>query len=53
MKKVNNKAKKKIPFKVKFNSRVKILQKIIDKNLYLLYMNEEVKKTFTLKPLFS
>ena len=42
--KVNNKTVKRVP-------RLKILQKIIDKNLYLFYMNEEVRKAFTPKPM--
>ena len=50
--KVNNKTEKRIPFIVIFHPRLKILQKIIDKNLYLLYMNEEVKKTLQLNLLF-
>ena len=52
-KKINNKTEKEIPFVVTFHPRFKILQKIIDKNLYLLYMYEEVKKAFTPKPMIS
>ena len=51
--KVNNKTEKGIPFVVTFNPRLKILQKIIDKNFYLLHMNEEVKKAFRPKPMIS
>ena len=32
---------------------LKFLQKIVDKNLNLLYMNEEFKKHFTPKPMVS
>ena len=52
-KKVNNKMEKGIPFVVTVYPRLKILEKIIDKNLNLLNMNEEVKKTFTPKPMIS
>ena len=38
---LKNKTEKGIPFVVTFHPRLKILQKIIDKNLYLLYINEE------------
>ena len=51
--KVNNNTEKRIPFVVTFHPRLKILQKIIDKNLYLLYMNEEVKKALTPKAMIS
>ena len=50
-KKVNNKTEKRIPFVITFHLRLKILQKIIDENFYLLNMIEEVKKVFTLKPM--
>ena len=40
--KVNNKTEKGIPFIVTFYPRLKILQKIIDKDLYLLQLNEKV-----------
>ena len=42
--KVNDKTEKEMPFVATFHPRLKILQKIIDRNLYLLYMNQEVKK---------
>ena len=41
--KINNKTEKRIPFVLTFHLRLKILQKIIDKKLYVLYMNKEVK----------
>ena len=52
-KKVNKKTEKGIPFVVIFHPRLKILQKIIYKNLYLFYMNKVVKKMFTPKPMIS
>ena len=51
--KVNNKTEKGIPFAVTFHPRLNILQKIIDKNFYLLHMNEKVKKAFTPKRMIS
>lgn len=50
---MNNKIKKGIPFLVKFQPMLKIFQKIIDINLYLLYVNEEVKKAFAPRPTIS
>ena len=49
--KVSNKTEKGIPFVATFHLGLKILQKIIEKNLYLLYMNEEVRKAFATKPI--
>ena len=51
--KIYNKTEKGIPVAVTYHSSLKILQKIIDKNLHLLYMNEEVKKAFTPKSMIS
>ena len=51
--KVDNKIEKGTPSAVLFHPKLKILQKIIDKNLYLLCMNEEVRKAFTPKPMIS
>ena len=42
-----------MPFIVTFHLRLTILQKIIGKDIYLLYMNEEIKKAFTPKPMIS
>ena len=36
-----------VPFVVTYHPKLKDLSKIIKDNLYLLYMNDEVKKTFT------
>ena len=49
----NNRQKKGIPFVVTFHPKLKVLQNIINKHLYLLYMNYEVKKVFTSKPMVS
>ena len=46
-KKVNNKTEKEISFVVTVHPRLKILQKIIDKKLYLPCVNEEIKRAFT------
>ena len=39
--------RKGIPFVVTYHPKLKNLRKIIKDNLYLLYINDEVKKTFT------
>ena len=52
-KRSNNRQKKGIPFAVTFHPKVKVLQNIINKYLYLLYMNYEVNKVFTPKPMVS
>ena len=36
-----------------YHPKLKSLYKILSKNLYLLYMNKEVKKVFTPKPMIS
>ena len=45
--------KKWVPFVATYPPKLKNLSKIIKNNLYLLYMNDEVKKTFTLSPMIS
>ena len=45
--------KKGVPFVVTYHPKLKNLSKIIKGNLYLLYMNDEVKKTFTPSPMIS
>ena len=42
-----------MPFFVTYHPRLKALGKIIDENLNLLYMNDDVKDTFTPGPLVS
>ena len=42
-----------IPFVLTYHPSFKSMGKIINKNLYLLYMNNEVKKVFTPKPMIS
>ena len=45
--------KKGAPFVVTYHPKLKSMSKIIKGNLYLLYMNDEVKKTFTPSPMIS
>ena len=52
-KRSNDRLKKGIPFAVTFHPKLKVLQNIINKRLYLLYVNDEVKRVFTPKPLVS
>ena len=52
-KKSGIKKKKGVPFVVTYHPKLKNLSKIIKDNLYLLYMNDEVKKTFTPSPMIS
>ena len=42
-----------VPFVVTYHPELKNLGKIIKYNLYLLYMNGEVEKTFTPSPMIS
>ena len=42
-----------IPFVVTYHPKLKNLSKIIKDNLYLLYINDEIKKTFTPSPMIS
>ena len=49
----NNKKKKGIPFVVMFHPLLKSLGSILNKNYYLLQMNDEVKKVFSLRPMVS
>ena len=52
-KRSNNRQKREIPFVVTFHPKLKVLQNIINKHLYLLHMNDEVKSVFTPKPMVS
>ena len=52
-KRLNNRQKKGVPFVVTFHPKLRVLQNIINKHLYLLYMNDEVKRVFTPKPMVS
>ena len=45
--------RKSVPFVLTYHPLFKSMAKIINKNLYLLYMNNEVKKVFTPKPMIS
>ena len=42
-----------VPFILTYHPLSKSMSRIINKNLYLLYMNNEVKKVFTPKPMIS
>ena len=44
------KVEKGVPFVVTYHSLLSKLSSIIQKNLYLLYMNQEVKNVFTPGP---
>ena len=50
-KRSNNRQKKRIPSVVIFHPKLKVLKNITKKHLYLLYMNNEVKRFFTPKPM--
>ena len=52
-KRSNNSKKKEVSFVVTFHPKRKVLRNIINKHLYLLYMNDEVKRVFTAKPMVS
>ena len=47
------KSTKGISFVLTYHPKLKPLNKILTKNLYLLYMDKEVQKVFTLKPMIS
>ena len=51
-KRLSNRQKKGILFVVTFHPKLKVLQNI-NKHLYLLCMNDEVKRVFTPKPMVS
>ena len=51
--KANNKTEKTMSFAATFYPWLRILQRVINKNLNLLYMNEELKKAFTPKAMIS
>ena len=54
-KKINPKEKEEnnVPLAVTYHSSLNYLSKIIRDSLYLLYMNDEVKKVFSSKPMIS
>ena len=52
-KRSNNRQKKRVPFVVTFHQKLKFLQNIINKHVLLLYINDEVKRVFTPKPMVS
>ena len=45
--------RKGVPFALAYHPLFKSMGKIINKKLYLLYMNNKVKKVFTPKPMIS
>ena len=49
----NSNESKGVPLVVTYHLLIKDLSKIISKNLHLLYIDEEVKKVFTPKPMVS
>ena len=51
-KRSNNRQKKGVSFVVTFHPKLNVLQNI-NKDLYLLYMSDEVKRVFTPKPMVS
>ena len=52
-KKSGTNKKKRLPFLVTYHPKLRNLSKVIKDNLDLLYMNDEVKKTFTPSPMIS
>ena len=51
--KSNSKTQKGIPLVVTYHPLLKSLNNIVNINIYLLYMDQEVKRTFTPQPIFS
>ena len=51
--KSNNKTQKGIPLVVTYYSLLKSLSSIVRNNIYLLHMDQEVKRTFTPQPMVS
>ena len=47
------KSVKRVPFVLTYHPQLKLLNKILAKNLFLLYMEKEVKVVFTPKPMTS
>ena len=52
-KRSSSRQKKRIPFLLTFHPKLKVFQNIINKHLYLLYMNDDVKRAFTAKLMVS
>ena len=51
--KYNDNKEKRIPFVVTFHPLLKSLGSILNKNYYLLQMNDKVKNVFSLRPMVS
>ena len=49
----SKKAEKRVPFVVTYHPLLNKLSSVIHRNLYLLYMNQEVKNVFTPEPIVS
>ena len=49
----SNNTKERDTFFVTIQPELKVLQNMINRHLYLLYMNDEVKRVFTPKPMVS
>ena len=49
----SKKAEKRVPFVVTYHPLLNKLSSVIHRNLYLLYMNQEVKNVFTPGPIVS
>ena len=47
----NKREKKGVPFVIIYHPSLKNIGRIINQNLYILYMNEEVKSVFTPAPM--
>ena len=51
--KSNSKSQKGIPVVVRYHPLFKSLSSIVNNDIYLLHMDQEVKRTFTPKPMVS
>ena len=49
----NKREKKGIPFVITYHLSLKDIGRIINQNLYILYLNEDVKSVFTPAPMIS
>ena len=49
----NKNEKKRIPLVITYHPSLKNIGRIISQNLYILYMNEDVKNVFTAAPMIS
>ena len=49
----NKRKKKGLPFVITYDPSLKDIGRIVNQNQYILYMNEDVKTTFTPAPMIS